>query len=67
MALVYAIKSFLPQDTIVRRILHDQRTIAASEYFERHTPYRMRRDGHRVAAEVVELVDSDHAESAAYA
>lgn len=66
MALEYAIKSFLPRDSMVRRIVHDQRTIAASEYFEWHTPYRLRRDGHRVAAEVMELVDSDHARSSAY-
>jgi hypothetical protein len=66
MALVYAVKALLPQGTVVRRILHDRRTVAASEYFEWHTPYRMRSDGHRVAADVVELVDSDHDVSAWY-
>jgi hypothetical protein len=66
MALVYAVKALLPPATVVRRIVHDERALSASEYFDWHTPHRMRRDGHSVGADVIELVDSDHDRSGAY-
>ena len=66
MAPVYSVKALLPPATTVRRIIHDRRTLSASEYLDWHTPYRMRSDGHRVAADGVEFVDSDHNVSAAY-
>ena len=49
MAPVYSVKALLPPATTVRRIIHDRRTLSASEYLDWHTPYRMRSDGHRVA------------------
>ena len=52
MALVYAHKALLPAETEVRRLVHDGRTVSATEYLDWHTPHRMRRT-------VIESLPSD--------
>jgi hypothetical protein len=61
-ALAYPILAFWPnQRVIIQAILHDNRTVAADEYFGWHTPWKMRAlSGVEVATDEVQLLDSDH-------
>lgn len=61
MALKYAVKTYFREDAYVRAIFHDARNAGVDEYFEWHTPWKLRSEGLRVATDEVALVDSDHA------
>jgi hypothetical protein len=63
MALKYAMLAFFPDDACVRGIFHDARNLGATEYFDWHTPQRLRGEGLPVAVDRIVLVDSDHAAS----
>jgi hypothetical protein len=66
MALDYAIRAYLPSDCNVRAIVHDHRTLMATEAFHRMTPAQLRLRKLRVHVDALAFVDSDHEKSGEY-